>query len=168
LGDQDTLHTSGVQSKQYYKNCYIEGTTDFIFGPSVAVFENCHIHSKKNSYITAASTPEGNLFGYVFFNCKLTSDEGINEVYLGRPWRPFAKTVFIKCTMGTHILPQGWHNWNKPDTEKTSFYAEYNSKGSGGRVENRVGWSHQLTKEAEKTYRTKNILSDTSGWTLRK
>ncbi|POY35839.1 pectin esterase [Solitalea longa] len=168
LGNQDTLYTQGQQSNQYYKNCYIEGTTDFIFGFSVAVFDNCHIHSKKNSYITAASTPEGNSYGYVFINCKLTAAEGINEVYLGRPWRPFAKTVFINTEMGSHILPEGWHNWNKPDAEKTSLYAEYNSKGMGGNTEKRVLWSHQLSKKDKRNYKIKTVLADTIGWTARK
>lgn len=143
-GNQDTMFASGENSRQYYKNCYIEGTTDFIFGSATAYFENCHIHSKSNSYITAASTPEWVKYGYVFINCELTADEGINQVYLGRPWRDHAKTVFINCKMGSHIKPEGWHNWGREETEKTFFYAEFNNSGSGSETEKRVGWSKKL------------------------
>ncbi|MDO9554460.1 pectinesterase family protein [Rhodonellum sp.] len=129
-GDQDTVFASGENSRQYYKNCYIEGTTDFIFGSATALFENCEIHSKSNSFITAASTPEWVGIGYVFKDCKLTAAEGIDRVYLGRPWRDFAKTVVINCEMGSHILPEGWDNWGRPETALTTYYGEFGSKGS--------------------------------------
>ena len=157
LGNQDTLYASGV-GRHYYKNCYIEGTTDFIFGSATALFENCTIHSKKNSYITAASTPRGVQYGYVFKNCKLTAGENITKVYLGRPWRKYAKTVFIGCEMGKHILPEGWHNWSKPEAENTSFYAEYNNNGSGFKPDERVSWSQQLKKSKSKKYTIESIF----------
>ncbi|MEZ4884026.1 MAG: pectate lyase [Chitinophagales bacterium] len=157
LGNQDTLYASG-EGKQYYKDCYIEGTTDFIFGSSTAFFENCTIHSKKDSYITAASTPQGTKYGYVFKNCQLTADENISKVYLGRPWRIYAKTVFIDCDMGEHILPEGWHNWSKPEAEKTSLYAEYKCTGKGFQPESRVAWSHQLKKSQAKKHTIQNVL----------
>lgn len=157
LGNQDTLYASG-KGKQYYKDCYIEGTTDFIFGSATAFFENCQIHSKKDSYITAASTPKDSLFGYIFKNCKLTANQNVSEVYLGRPWRIYAQTVFINCDLGKHILPIGWHNWKKPAAEKTAFYAEYNNKGEGFQPEERVQWSHQLKKRDAKKYTLKNVL----------
>lgn len=157
LGNQDTLYASG-KGKQYYKNCYIEGTTDFIFGSATAFFENCQIHSKKDSYITAASTPKDTLFGYVFKDCKLTANEGVTKVYLGRPWRVYAQTVFVNCDLGSHVLPEGWHNWSKPDAEKTTFYAEYNSSGEGSSPKTRVSWSHQLSKSDAKKYTIKNCL----------
>ncbi|QOD60208.1 pectate lyase [Polaribacter haliotis] len=157
LGNQDTLYASG-KGKQYYKDCYIEGTTDFIFGSATAFFENCQIHSKKDSYITAASTPKDSLFGYVFKECKLTATKNISKVYLGRPWRIYAKTVFINCDLGKHILPIGWDNWKKPEAEKTTFYTEYNNKGEGFRPEKRVDWSYQLSKRESKKYTLKNIL----------
>lgn len=162
IGNQDTLYASGDSARQYYKNCYIEGTTDFIFGRSTAFFESCVIHSKKNSYITAAATPEGNAFGFVFKNCKLTADTSLRQVYLGRPWRIYAKTVFIECEMGDHIRPEGWHNWAKPEAEKTAFYAEYNSKGPGANPKARVAWSHQLKKKEAKKYTRDHILG--KGW----
>ena len=157
LGNQDTLYASG-KGKQYFKNCYIEGTTDFIFGSATAFFENCQIHSKKDSYITAASTPKNSLFGYVFKDCKLTANENVKEVYLGRPWRIYAKTVFINCELGHHIIKSGWHNWNKSEAEKTTFYAEFNNSGEGFQPEKRVQWSYQLKKREVKKYTIDNIL----------
>ena len=158
LGNQDTLYPYGRYGKfggikrNYFLNCYIEGTTDFIFGTSIAFFENCRIHSKKNSYITAASTLEGQKYGYVFKDCVLTADPSVHYVYLGRPWGAYARTVFIHCKMGSHIVPAGWHDWEKdgkPDTKKNSYYAEYQSYGPGANAEGRVKWSHQLSdKEA--------------------
>ncbi|MFC6998918.1 pectinesterase family protein [Rufibacter roseus] len=161
LGNQDTLYPHGEKSRQYYKNCYIEGTTDFIFGWSTAVFEGCEIFSKKGgSYVTAASTLEGAPYGFVFLNCRLTGDAPADSYYLGRPWRPYAKTVFINSYLGQHIKPEGWHNWNKPDAEKTAFYAEYNSTGPGAAPAKRVKWAKQLTAEEAKTYSLKNIFGD--------
>lgn len=164
LGNQDTIYTGGDSSRQYFTNCSIEGTTDFIFGAATAVFENCTIHSKKNSYVTAASTPEGKMYGYVFLNCKLTATADATKVYLGRPWRNYAKTVFVNCDLGGHILPEGWHNWSKPDAEKTTLYAEYNSTGKGANTTARVAWSHQLTKKEAQNYTLDKILAGVDGW----
>ena len=152
LGNQDTLYTYGRFGKfggikrNYFKDCYIEGTTDFIFGTSIAYFENCEIRSKKDSYITAASTLEGQKYGYVFYRCKLTADEGVTKCYLGRPWGAYAKTVFIECELGSHILPEGWHDWEKdgkPDTKKNSFYGEWGNTGPGA-AGVRVKWAHKI------------------------
>ncbi|GGA83246.1 hypothetical protein GCM10008015_25000 [Flavobacterium palustre] len=148
LGFQDTLYPRSITSRQYYKNCYIEGTTDFIFGASTAVFDQCEIFAKQGGvYITAASTDEKNLYGLVFLNCRLTTNSGNSSYYLGRPWRNYAKTVFIKCEMAAHIKPEGWHNWSKPEAEATTFYAEYLSTGPGANTISRVSWSHTLTLE---------------------
>jgi pectinesterase len=164
LGNQDTLLTANQESRQYYEECYIEGTTDFIFGPATAWFERCHIHSKKNSYITAASTVEGHQYGYVFNHCRLTAAEGITKVYLGRPWRPFAATVFLNCEMGSHIVPEGWHNWDKTSNEQTARYAEYHSTGPGANPSARVSWSRQLTRREAKTYTISKIFARHDGW----
>ena len=148
LGFQDTLYPRSTTSRQYYKNCYIEGTTDFIFGASTAVFDQCEIFAKTGgAYLTAASTDEKNPYGLVFLNCKLTTNSGNSSYYLGRPWRNYAKTVFVKCEMAAHIKPEGWHNWSKPEAEATTFYAEYLSTGLGANATSRVSWSHQLTLE---------------------
>lgn len=164
LGNQDTLFASGDFSRQYYKNCYIEGTTDFIFGSATAVFENCEIFSKANSYVTAASTPEGADFGFVFLNSKLTAAPGVDDVYLGRPWRDHAKTVFINCEMGSHIVSQGWHNWNRPEAEETIFYAEVNSTGPGKNTAERVPWAKKLSPEEIQEYSIQNIFKRMDGW----
>lgn len=158
IGNQDTLYASGNNAKHYFRDCYIEGTTDFIFGKATVLFENCEIHSLKNSYITAASTSEGSQYGFVFKNCNLTASETTSKVFLGRPWRIYAKTVFINCKMGSHILPQGWENWSKTEAEKTSFYAEYNCIGPGFKPEKRVPWSHQLTQFEADKYSNQSIL----------
>jgi pectinesterase len=161
LGYQDTLYPHGEKSRQYYKNCYIEGTVDFIFGWSTAVFEDCTIFCKKGGgYVTAASTLETTPHGFVFIGCRITGDAPEHTFYLGRPWRPFAKTVFIDCEMGNHIRPEGWHNWNKAEAEKTCFYAEYGSEGEGGKTEKRVAWAHLLTADEAKLYTLSNIFGD--------
>lgn len=160
LGNQDTLLTANDSSRQYYIGCIIEGTTDFIFGPATVVFENCIVRSLSNSYITAASTPAWKQFGYVFLNCKLTANEEAKQVYLGRPWRAYARTVFIGCEMGAHIRAEGWENWRNPENEKTAFYAEYKNSGPGAATAGRVAWSHQLTKKQAAAYTTGRIFGD--------
>jgi len=161
IGHQDTIFAAGEGFRQYFKNCYIEGTTDYIFGPATAVFDGCELHSKADSYITAASTPEGQEYGFVFITTNLTASEGVHKVYLGRPWRVHARTVFIHCAMGAFIRPEGWHNWSKPEAEKKAFYAEYGSTGPGANPGSRVDWSHQLKKNALKEYSLKEIFQ---GW----
>lgn len=152
LGNQDTVYTGSEGTRLLFTNCYIEGTTDFIFGPSTALFENCEIHSKRDSYITAASTPKEIEFGYIFKNCKLTADRNIKKVYLGRPWRPYGATAFIDCEFGSHIRPEGWHNWKNPENEKTARYAEFGNTGEGAKTEGRVKWAKQLSKKEVERY----------------
>jgi pectinesterase len=159
LGNQDTLYTGGLNNRQYFDGCYIEGTTDFIFGSATVLFNMCLIFSKSNSYITAASTPQGKRFGYVFLNCRLAAAEGISKVYLGRPWRDFAKVVFMNCEMGNHILPDGWSNWSGTSRDKTAYFAEYGNTGPGSESKQRIEWSHQLTKEEAAEYTLNSILS---------
>lgn len=159
LGNQDTLYLTG-EGKYFFKNSYIEGTTDFIFGSATSFFENCEIFSKKDSYITAASTAENVQFGFVFQSCKFTAAKNVSKVFLGRPWRIFAKTAILNSTLGNHILPEGWENWNKKEAEKTSYYAEYNNYGSGSVIKNRVKWSHQLNEKQAKMYSKDNVLKD--------
>ena len=162
LGNQDTLYPHGDRSRQYYKNCYIEGTVDFIFGWSTAVFDNCTIFCKDHGYITAPSTLEETEFGFVFLNCKITGDAPAASFYLGRPWRPYGKSVFIGCELGAHIKPEGWHNWNDAEKEKTAFFAEYQNTGLGAKGK-RVDWSHKLSREEAKKYNLKNVLGE---WAL--
>ena len=159
LGHQDTVYTGVAGSRQLFKDCYIEGTTDFIFGPGTAWFENCEIRSKANSYITAASTPQSQPYGYVFHNCRLTADEGIDKVFLGRPWRDYGYTLFINCQLGSHIRPEGWHHWQK-NREQTARYLEYGNTGAGADVKNRVPWSRQLTKKEAQRITMEEVLGD--------
>ncbi|MDP5170920.1 MAG: pectinesterase family protein [Bacteroidia bacterium] len=163
-GHQDSLYVAGEGFRQYFVECEIEGTTDFIFGSGTAVFENCRIHSLSSSYVTAASTFEGTLFGLVFLNCDFSAAPGIKDVFLGRPWRPFARTVLIDCHLGGHIHPQGWDNWGDPSSEQTAFYGESGSKGPGAAPKRRVAWSHSLSEEQILQYTPLNILGE---WILR-
>jgi pectinesterase len=161
LGNQDTLYVATENSRQYYKNCFIEGTTDFIFGEATVIFNNCTIKSLSNSYITAAATRPTQKFGFVFFDCALISDSSVKKVFLGRPWRPFAKTVFIRTNMGSHILKEGWDNWRNKENEKTVFYGEYKNYGLGSLISGRVKWEKFLSKRDMRSYGIKEILS---GW----
>lgn len=164
IGNQDTLFTGIGNSRQYFKDCYIEGTTDFIFGPATVVFDNCHIHCKKNSYITAANTPEEHAYGLVFLGGKVTYAAEADRMYLGRPWRDYAKTVFIRTDLGDHIRPEGWHNWRRPEAEKTSFYAEYKCTGASAERAQRVGWSYELSDAQAANYTLEQIFGGTSPW----
>lgn len=191
LGNQDTLFTGPLPPKpiegtnfggpmdgkerivgrQYYDECYIEGDIDFIFGSATAVFNKCEIFSKNrnsdvNGYVTAASTVEGNEFGYVFIDCKLTSNAKADSVYLGRPWRDYAKTAFINCYMDCHIRKEGWHSWNKLNAEKETNYVEYKSYGPGASDKTRISWSYILTDEEAEKYNISNILCRNDNWHL--
>ena len=161
-GNQDTLYTYGKGSRQYYENCYIEGTVDFIFGSSTAVFDGCRIHSKRDGYLTAPSTPEGTPYGYVFYDCNITADPGVSKVYLSRPWRPYAQAAFINCLMDGHITPEGWHNWGKKEAEKTVNYAEYGSRGAGANASKRASFGKQLKNT--KDYEIAKVLGGADGW----
>lgn len=165
LGNQDTLYLAKGGTRNYFENCFINGTTDFIFGAATAYFYNCTIESLTNSYIAAASTTQQDKYGFVFVDCKLTAkDASVNKVFLGRPWRPYAQTIFINTEMGSHILAEGWNPWkgdkNFPDKEKTVFYAEYGSKGEKD-ISKRAAWSYQLKKAELKKY---DLIKVLNGW----
>ena len=164
LGNQDTIYTGAKFTRLYFKDCYIDGTTDFIFGPSTALFEDCIIHSKRNSYVTAASTPKEAKYGYVFKHCKLTAEPGVDKVYLGRPRRPYAYTLFIECELGKHIVSAGWHNWGKQSNEETARYMEYKNTGEGANASERVAWSKQLTKKEAEAVTVDAIFRTQSNW----
>lgn len=174
LGFQDTLYpTSG---RVYFKDCYVTGDTDFIFGNATAVFENCTINSSDSSYITAASTKPETAHGFVFLDCTLTASQGVKSgsVWLGRPWQwdrgSKASVTFVRTKMGSHINPQGWHPWDvqkntSPDT--TTRYAEFGSMDLNGQpldLSKRVSWSKQLTAEDAAKLTAKGILAGSDGW----
>jgi pectinesterase len=165
LGNQDTLYTATDNSRQYYSNCYIEGTTDFIFGEATAVFDSCTIKSLVNSFVTAAATSPRQAFGYVFRNCRFIAGDNAVKCFLGRPWRPYAKTVFIQCYLGAHIVPEGWNNWGNPANEKTVLYAEYKNYGPGAAISGRAGWSKQLSRKESNAYTLTRIFRrNSSDW----
>ncbi|MBP5765059.1 MAG: pectin esterase [Bacteroidales bacterium] len=168
LGHQDTLYAFGQkyksQSRQYYEDCYIEGTVDYIFGWATAVFNRCELHCLSNGYITAAATPEGQEFGYVFHNCKITSEDNV-KYYLGRPWRPYSHVAYISCYADGNLRPEGWNNWGKTSNEQTAFYAEFNTKGDGGKTrKQRAAWSHSLNKKEAERYSIENVLKGDDDW----
>jgi pectinesterase len=158
IGNQDTIFATGEDARQFFVDCYIEGTTDFIFGPATAVFQNCTIKGKTNSYITAANTPQGKKFGFVFLDCKIIADSSVTKMFLGRPWRAYSRTVFIRCQLPKQIAPEGWNNWGNPENEKTAYYAEYKNTGDGADIRRRIKWSKQLSDEAAKEYTVENIF----------
>ena len=164
LGNQDTIYTGRGGVRQFFKDCYIEGTTDFIFGPSTAWFENCTILSRTDSYITAASTPQNVEYGYVFNRCKIVAAEGVSKVYLGRPWRPYAHTLFMNCQLGKHILPVGWHNWSNTQNETTARYCEYDNHGEGAATKERAAWTRQLTRKEAAKVTLENVFRQNGGW----
>ena len=163
LGHQDTIYTGNAKTRLFFKDCYIEGTTDFIFGPSTAWFEGCDIFCKANSYITAASTPQDVPFGYIFNNCRITCDKGVDKVYLGRPWRDYGYTLFMNCELPREIRPEGWHQW-RPEAVKTARYMEYNNRGEGAATDQRVPWSRQLTKKEAQQITLERVFSINDTW----
>ena len=164
LGHQDTIYTGTAHTRLYFKDCYIEGTTDFIFGPSTAWFEHCDIFCKLNSYITAASTPRDAQYGYIFNHCQVRCAEGVDKVYLGRPWRDYGYTLFMHCDLPRQIRPEGWHHWQK-EREQTARYMEYNNHGQGAAVSRRVRWSRQLSKKEAERITPQEVFRIQSSWT---
>lgn len=167
--------------RNYFDTCYICGDVDFIFGPNTAYFSNCEIFSKRlesecGSFITAASTPVSQEYGFVFYKCKLTSDDKEASVYLGRPWRDYAKTAFLCCELSAHIKPEGWHNWGKANAEVTSCYIEYGNFGQGAyplkesdkndkKEKMRVPFCKQLTNpEVLEYYSLNRVLGGEDNW----
>ncbi len=165
LGWQDTILTN--RGRHYFEGCYIAGHVDFIFGSATVFFERCHIHCLRNGYITAASTPSDQPFGYVFANCKITGETPEVKTYLGRPWRAFGGAIFLNTEMSDVVRPEGWHNWNAPEREKTARYAEFKSTGPGAPNANanaRVAWARHLTEAEAKAITLEKVLSGADGW----
>ncbi len=162
LGWQDTVLVN--RGRHYFEDCYIAGVTDFIFGGGTDFFERCHIHCLDSGYITAASTPDFQAYGFVFSHCTITGETPEVKTYLGRPWRDYAQTIFLNTEMSGTVCAEGWNNWNKPVAEKTSRYAEFNSTGPGGKPGARPAWTRQLTADEAKNYAIENVLGGTDGW----
>lgn len=162
LGWQDTLYVE--RGRHYFADCFIVGHCDYIFGGATAVFERCQIHSLAANYVTAASTPPESEHGLVFLRCRFTDDGRSKAYYLGRPWRPHAAVTLVECELGGNVHPAGWHNWNKPDAEKTARYREFASTGAGARQGSRVAWSWQLTPEEAGGLAARRILAGADAW----
>ncbi len=160
LGNQDTIYLGREGARMFFSGCYIDGTTDFIFGPSTAWFDDCVINCKRDSYITAASTPVNIKYGFIFNNCRITVASNVKKMYLGRPWRRYAMTVFMNCDLPVEILPEGWENWRNPENEKTVRYSEFMNYGPGSDFSRRVVWSNQLGKKEAKSINIKNVFGD--------
>jgi pectinesterase len=158
LGWQDTMLLN--RGRQYFENCDIVGHVDFIFGAATAWFEKCQINCRRDGYLTAASTPEDQPFGFVFSHCKITGEPGV-KTYLGRPWRIYASTIFLNCEMSAAVRPEGWNDWQKPEAHATVRYAEFNSTGDGASPTNRPAWTKQLKKSEAKKITVKKVLG---GW----
>lgn len=158
-----------VNTRQYYENCYIQGDVDFIFGSATAYFDGCTIvsndlHQEVNGYLTAPSTPENIPYGYVFSHCRMISGCAPGTVYLLRPWRNHAKAAFLHCDFGAHIHPEGYHDWNKPESRDTMVCAEYGNHGPGASLEHRAPWLRVLTQEEAKSYQREAVLNGTDLW----
>lgn len=164
ISHQDTVYAARENQRQYFVDCWIEGTTDFIFGSSTCWFERCVIYCKKNSYITAASTPENVEFGFIFNNCKVVLAKGVDKLYLGRPWRPYAMTLFMNTELPEGILSEGWNNWRNPENEKTARYMEYNNTGKGCATSKRVKWAKVLSKKEAEEYTLKHVMKGYDNW----
>lgn len=160
LGNQDTLYTHG--GRQYYEDCYIDGTVDFIFGKATALFNRCEIRGKRSAgYYTAPATPEGEKYGYVFYDCDFTVDPGVEGYWLSRPWRPYGQHVMVRCRLCEQIRPEGWHNWGKKERESTCFYAEIQCSGPGADTSRRA-FGHVL--DSADGYMPNQILLGKDGW----
>src|SRR5262245_33986068 len=161
LGWQDTIFLN--RGRQYFEDCYIAGHVDFIFGGATAYFERCHVHSRRNGYITAASTPSEQRYGFVFANGRLTGDENV-RTYLGRPWRDFAQVTFLNTEMSDVVRPEGWHNWDRPEREKTARYQEFGSTGPGAASRGRVPWARALTASEAQATTARSVLRGADDW----
>jgi pectin methylesterase-like acyl-CoA thioesterase len=177
LGAQDTLYAGSRKcaaepcpvSRQYFRECYIEGHVDFIFGDANAFFDRCQIHALAHPQvmITAHSrtAPEQEK-AYVFDRCRITADAGAGPIYLGRPWRDHARVIFMDTRMDAPVHPEGWREWTPGTTErlKTAWYAEYRPRGKHASVKGREPWSHQLSAAEAKRWRKKSFLAGNDGW----
>ncbi len=154
-----------ASGRQFYKDCFIEGHVDFIFGNAAAVFENSEIRSRDRGYVTAQSRTEPDAStGFVFYHCKLTDEDHRNSVFLGRPWRPYARVVYLDCWLGDHIKPEGWNNWGKTENQKTAWFGEYDSTGPGANEAQRVPWAHALSRSEAAAFLPETFLKGEDNW----
>ena len=166
LGWQDTIFLN--RGRQYFEDSLIAGHVDFIFGGATAFFERCHLHCWRNGYITAASTPPSERYGFVFAHGRVTGASADVKTYLGRPWRDFAQVTFIDMEMSDVVRPEGWHNWDRPEREKTARYSEYAATGPGANPRARVSWAKRISAEDATSISITSVLSGADGWDPRR
>ena len=162
LGCQDTILVN--RGRDYFFDCDIAGTVDFIFGAGTAWFERCRLRCINQGYITAASTPAEQAFGLVFDHCTITGIGPEVRTYLGRPWRVNASTIWLNTTMSEVVRPEGWNDWKKPEAHTTARYAEYGSTGPGANPANRAGWAHSLTAAEAARITVQRVLGGADHW----
>lgn len=163
LGHQDTLFADW--GRQYYVDSYIEGGVDFIFGNAAAVFDRDELHANGPGYLTAQSrTSSQQTSGYVILNSRVTADPGVGKIWLGRPWRPFARVVLIHTELPEGVVPQGWDNWGNEANEHTTWYGEYDNTGPGAQTSERVPWAHRLTAEQADRFQPRAFLAGADHW----
>ncbi len=161
LGWQDTIFIN--RGRQYFEDCYITGHVDFIFGGATAYFERCHVHVRGDGYITASSAQKDQPYGFVFAHGRITGEPGVST-YLGRPWRDYSATMFLWTEMSGVVKPEGWHNWDKPERERTTRYREFGSTGSGANPGVRVAWATPLTEAEARQLTPEKVLGGADGW----
>ncbi|XP_051209435.1 probable pectinesterase 53 [Lolium perenne] len=150
VGGQDTLYDH--LGRHYYRDCYIEGSVDFIFGNALSLYEGCHVHAVAPQYGALTAQNRKSLLddtGFSFLNCRVT---GSGALYLGRAWGTFSRVVFAYTYMDNIIIPRGWYNWGDPTREMTVFYGQYKCTGPGANYAGRVDWSRELTDEEAKPF----------------
>jgi pectinesterase len=163
LGHQDTLFAD--YGRQYYVDSYIEGGVDFIFGDAAAVFDHDEIHSNGRGFLTAQSRTSANQdTGYVIVNSRVTSDPDVPSMFLGRPWRPYARVVFLRTELPANLNSAGWNNWGKTSNEQTAWFGEYENTGPGARPADWVSWSHRLTAAQARQFLPRNFLAGKDHW----
>jgi pectinesterase len=162
LGWQDTILLN--RGRQYFEKCQIAGHVDFIFGAATAWFEKCQIRCLGNGYITAASTPADQPYGFVFSHCTIAGAKPGVKTFLGRPWRIYASTIFLNTEMSEVVRPEGWFDWKKPEAHTTARYAEFNSSGPGADPSQRESWTKQLTAAQAKEISVGKVLGGADGW----
>lgn len=161
LGWQDTLRVENGRS--YFKECTVAGNVDFIYGNGTAFFDKCTIHCLDNGCIAAPSTEETSPHGLVFSKCDILADPKVTKILLARPWRPFGACWYVECTLPQAIVPEGWHNWDKTENERTARFAESENTGPGADISKRVAWAKQLGKgEAKVT--AESVLGGKDQW----
>lgn len=141
LGHQDSLYLRTAGSRVWFRDCRIEGSVDYIFGAATALFDGCALLSLGNGYVTAASTPADQAYGFVFRRCRLSAAVGVSRVYLGRPWRPHAAALFVDCALDAPVPDPGWHDWDKPDARATARFGNVDGRGANGAFLPEAPWA---------------------------